>query len=347
MVTIRDVAKRAGVGIATVSRFMTDSGPVSEKTATRIGKAIEELHYRPSHLARSLPSGRSQTIGVYMPVIRGTFYASMLNRICMSLRENGLRMMVAIGSEPTKEREEVLQGVQFLAEHGCDGLLIMATALKTSDITELLEARPHLVMLNRMIPCYRARSFAPDHAAAGRLAAATLWDSGHRRFAAIEGNSYSLDNIARMRGFMEELARRDVDFARIPVVCGHFSPEGGRTAAAMLLKRHRGFTALFCASDESASGALSQLHQAGVSVPGDISVLGYDGLELAGYTAPPLTTIRIPWDDICVSAVHSLLNERYGFELPIKRSFAAEVLWRASVKVIGKKPINVPAGGKQ
>lgn len=346
MATIRDVAKRAGVGVATVSRFIAASGPVSEKAAKRISKAIEELQYRPSHLARSLPSGRSQTIGVYMPVITGTFYASMLNRICMTLRENGLRMMVAVGSEPSKEREEVLQGVEFLAEHGCDGLVIMATSLKTSDINDLLEAQPHLVMLNRMVPRFRARSFAPDHAAAGRLAAATLWDSGHRRFAAIEGNTYSLDNVARMRGFLDELASRGADVTHIPVVCGHFSPEGGRAAAAMLLERNRGFTALFCASDESASGALSHLHQAGVSVPSDVSVLGYDGLELSAYTAPPLTTIHIPWDDICISAVHSLLNDRYGSKLPVRRSFPAEVLWRASVNVVGRASISVHTGGK-
>lgn len=346
MPTIRDVAKRAGVGVATVSRFIASSGPVSEKAAKRIAKAIEELQYRPSHLARSLPSGRTQTIGVYMPVIHGSFYAAMLNRICMTLRDNGLRMMVAVGNETSSEREEILQGVQFLAEHGCDGLLVMATALKTADVNELLEARPHLVMLNRVVQRFRGRCFAPDHGAAGKLAATTLWESGHRRFAAIEGNTTSLDNIARMRGFLDELARCGADVERIPVVCGHFSPEGGKAAAAMLLDRHRGFTALFCASDESASGALSYLHQAGVSVPGDVSVLGYDGLELSGYTAPPLTTIRIPWDDICISAVHSLLNERYGSKLPIRRSFTAEVLWRTSVSVVGRAPIYVHSGGK-
>jgi LacI family transcriptional regulator len=108
------------------------------------------------------------------------------------------------------------------------------------------------------------------------------------------------------------------------------------TGAAELLERHKGFTALFCASDESATGALSYLHQVGVSIPGDVSVLGYDGLALTAFTAPPLTTIRIPWDDICASAVHSLVNERYGLKLPVKRSFAAEVVWRASVATIGR-----------
>lgn len=335
MTTIRDVAKKAGVGVATVSRFIAGKGPVSDKTAKKLKKAIALLDYRPSHAARSLPSGRTQTIGVYMPVIHGEFYAPMLNSICMALRHNGLRMMVAIGSDYRQEREEALQGTRFLAEHGCDGVVVMGTALTAQDVSDMLGAHEHVVLLNRIVQSFRNRCFAPNHREAGRLAATTLWEAGHRQIAAIEGITDSGDNVARMRGFLDELERLGADLGRIPVLSGHFSPDGGRVAAKNLVEQHRGFTAIFCASDESATGALSHLHQVGVSVPGDVSVLGYDGLELSAYTAPPLTTIRIPWDEICVSAVHSLANQRYGWELPVKRTFAPQVVWRASVKTIG------------
>lgn len=346
MPTIRDVAKKAGVGVATVSRYIAGKGPVAEKTATKIGKAIKALQYRPSYAARALPSGRTRTIGVYVPVIHGSFYPTMLHTICTTLRDNDLRMMVAIGTDANIEREETLQGIQFLDEHGCDGLVVMATALKNRDITELLQSHAHVALLNRKIDGFLGKCFTPDHVAAGRLAAAALWDSGHRRFAAIEGIADSIDNLARMRGFMNELARRGADVSKIPTVSGHFSPEGGKAATAMLLEYHRGFTALFCASDETASGALSWLHQAGISVPGDVSVLGYDGLTLSACTAPPLSTVCIPWEEICVSAVHAVLNERYGLTLPVKRSFAPQVVWRASVRVCDRAPLLVHSGGK-
>jgi LacI family transcriptional regulator len=344
MPTIRDVAKKAGVGVATVSRHIAGKGFVADKTAKKIRKAIEALQYRPSHLARSLPSGKTQTIGIYMPVIFGAFYAPMLHTICATLRKAGVRMMVAIGSDTCQERDQTLQGLQFLAEHGCDGLIAIGSTLKTSDVAALIGLRKHIAVLNRSLQGLRTKCFAPDHIAAGRLAAATLWDAGHRRIAAIEGNKQSVDNIARMRGFMDELAKRGADVDAIPVVCGHFSPEGGRDAAQTLLEQHGGFTALFCASDESAFGALSHLHEAGVSVPRDVSVLGYDGLQLTLCTAPPLTTIRIPWDEICVSGTHYVLNECYGSKLPVQRAFAAEVLWRESLNVIGHAASQVHAG---
>jgi LacI family transcriptional regulator len=347
MPTIRDVAKKAGVGVATVSRIIAGKGPVSEKTAKKVHKAIKALQYRPSYAARALPSGQTRTIGVYVPVIHGSFYPMMLNTICTTLRDNDLRMMVAIGSDTGKEREETLEGIEFLREHGCDGLIVMATTLKNQEIADQLQSHAHIVFLNRLMDGFRNKCFAPDHVAAGRLAAATLWDAGHRHIAAIEGITHSVDNAARMRGFLNELTHRGADPGKIPVVCGHFSPDGGKAAAAMLLKNHKGFTALFCASDETASGALSYLHQVGISVPGDISVLGYDGLVLSAYTAPPLSTVHIPWGEICVSAVHAVLNDRYGLKLPVKRSFPAKVVWRASVSVNDRAPLLVHSGGKQ
>jgi LacI family transcriptional regulator len=300
-----------------------------------VRKAVEELNYRPSHLARSLPTGQSRTIGVYLPVIHGSFYTPMLNTIYSALRANDRRMMVAFGTETKDERKEVMDGTRFLVDHGCDGLAVLGTAIERSDLEYLLGLQPHLVLLNRSIGRYRSHCFTPDHEAGGRLAANALWSGGHRRIAVIGGETGALDNIARLKGFFDELAKHDVDVKGIPTVCGHFSPAGGRAAAKVLLTHEEQYTAIFCANDESAVGALSFLHEAGLSVPRDISVMGYDGLDLAAYTAPPLTTVRIPWPEICVSALNHLLNECYSLSLPVKRAFAAEVLWHDSVARVG------------
>jgi LacI family transcriptional regulator len=254
-------------------------------------------------------------------------------------------MMVALGNKIDNERQELLEGAQFLVDHGCDGLLIMATALEPGDVKRLLQMQPHLVLLNRSFPRYRSRCFSPDHEAAGALAAATLWEAGHRRYAVIEGNVFSRNNTDRMRGFFDELTRRGVDVTSIPKMCGDFSPAGGMAAAKMLVERYEGFTALFCANDESATGALSYFYQAGITVPDDISVMGYDGLDLASFTAPPLTTVRLPWSEICVNALNHLLNDCYGLGLPVNRNFSTDVRWHGSVARVGRK-LRSHSGGK-
>ena len=336
MATIKDVAKKAGVGVGTVSRFMAGNGSVSERTAKRVRKTIEEMQFRPSHIARSLPTGQSRTIGVYLPVIHGSFFTPMLNTIYAALRANNRQMMVAFGDRIENDREDALESAHFLVDHGCDGLMIMGTALQSQDVDLLLQLQPNLVLLNRTFSRFRERCFTPDHEAAGRLAATTLWNAGHRLYAVIEGNTFTIDNVYRMRGFLGELAKRGADVERIPKLGGGFSPAGGKAAAEILLARYDGFTALFCANDESAIGALSYLHEAGIAVPGDLSVMGYDGIELASHTAPPLATVRLPWPEVCVSALNHLLNGCYGLDLPVKRSFPAEVLWHGSVARVGR-----------
>ncbi len=334
MPTIKDVAERAGVGIGTVSRVITGKGFVSEQTAKRVQKAIDALGYRPSPAARKLQAGKSQTIGVFLPVIRGSFYAPMLHSLYTVLQSRGRHMVVAFGQTVENERQEALDGAQFLIEHGCDGLIVMATALKLRDIETLLGLQPHLALLNQHFSRYSEMCFLPDHEAAGAVAARALWQLGHRRFAAIEGPEVSADNVLRMRGFYGELARLGADIDKIPRFHGDFMPKGGWTGVRSLLASKARFTALFCANDEMALGALSSLGHAGISVPEEISVMGYDGLDITTYTTPPLTTIGIPWPDIMLGAVNYLLNSCYGTKLPVERNQPATVLWRGSVAAV-------------
>jgi len=335
MPTIKDVAKRAGVGVGTVSRVITGKGFVSQQTAKRVKKAIDALDYRPSPAARKLQAGKSKTIGVFLPVIRGSFYAPILHNLYTVLQSRGRHMVVAFGQTVANERQEALDGVQFLVEHGCDGLLIMATALKQRDVEKLLSLQPRLALLNRHFAQYAEMCFLPDHEAAGATAARALWQLGHRRFAAIEGPEISADNVLRMRGFYKELAALGADVDGIPRFYGDFMPKGGWAGVRSLLADKTRFTALFCANDEMALGALSYLNHTGVAVPEDISVMGYDGLDITTYTTPPLTTIGIPWTDIVLSAVNYLLNSCYGSKLPVERNLPASVLWRGSVAAVG------------
>ena len=335
MSTIKDVAKRAGVGIGTVSRVITGRGFVSEQTAKRVQKAIDALGYRPSPTARKLQAGKSQTIGVFLPVIRGSFYAPILHSLYTELQARGRHMVVAFGQTVTNERQEALEGAQFLIDHGCDGLILMATALKLRDVENLITAQPRLALLNKHFDRYAEMCFVPDHEAAGASAARALWQLGHRRFATIEGPEISADNVLRMRGFYKELTALGAEVDRIPRFYGDFMPKGGWAGARSLIAGKVRFTALFCANDEMALGALSYLSHEGVAVPDDISVMGYDGLDITTYTVPPLTTIGVPWSEIVLSTVNYLLNICYATKLPVERNPPATILWRGSVAAVG------------
>lgn len=331
MATIKDVAKRAGVGLGTASRVIGGNGPVSEDAIRRVRKAIEELKFRPSYAARVLQKGQSQTIGVFVPLIQGSFYTPIVHAIYTAVRASGRHMVVDFGQTPESERQDALAGAEFLADRGCDGLIMMGTALKPEDIPRIAERQPRFVMLNRSIPGLQERCFNPDHRAAGAAAARALYEAGHRRLAVIEGRKTAHDNTLRMRGFEEALRKYGIDPEQVPRVRGDFSPESGRAGARELLGRDTRFTALFCANDEMAIGAISYLREAGVDVPGQCSVMGYDGIDLSALTVPALTTVLIPWREVATNALHHLLNLCYGSSLPVQRDIPAQVLWRGSV----------------
>jgi len=338
MVTIKDVARRAGVGLGTASRAIAGTGSVSAKAASRVHKAVEELNFRPSHAARVLQKGQSQTIGVFVPLIQGSFYTPILHAIYTALRVTGRHMVVDFGHTLESERQDALDGAEFLVDRGCDGLIVMGTRLRPKDVQTLMALQPKTVLLNRSAPEFADRCFNPDHKAAGGKAAHTLWEAGHRRLAVIEGPPTSTDNVLRLRGFYDELKARGIDVESIPRVSGDFSPTSGAEGVKALLDTGNKFTALFCANDESALGALAYLQQIGVSVPNDLSVMGYDGIDLSGFTVPPLTTVMIPWRNIVTSGLNHLLNLCYGTDYAVERDQPPQVLWRGSVKRLKVRP---------
>jgi LacI family transcriptional regulator len=338
MATIKDVARLAGVGVGTASRVVSGRGSVAVATAERVRKAIAELEFRPSHAARSLLSGSSQMIGVYIPVLKGTFYTPILGTIDTELRETGRHMVVAFGCGDGDARQQAIEGIEFLVERGCDGLVVMSNALHEEDIRSLGSKQDKLVMLNHYFANVADQCFTADHEQGGVLAAQALLKMQHRKFAVIGGPQTSPDNVARIDGFMGELRREGVSAAQVVTVDSDFSPEGGWAAARSLVSSGHQFTALFSANDEMAVGALAYFQQAGISIPGTISVLGYDDTYSAEYSAPQLTSVHIPWRQITLNGLRWLLNRCYGEIQPVLRKFPVSVTWRASVVMAPSVP---------
>jgi LacI family transcriptional regulator len=187
------------------------------------------------------------------------------------------------------------------------------------------------VLLNHSSDSLPGQCFSADHHAGGVLAARTLLERGHRKIAVIAGPATSPDNVDRINGFLDELALAGVDTGTLWIAESDFSPEGGWASAAELVASNQQFTALFCANDEMAVGALSYFQQAGIAVPAQVSVLGYDDTPSAEFSAPRLSTVHIPWRDVTLSGLNALLNRCYGGARPEARGFPISLTERASL----------------
>lgn len=335
MATIKDVARLAGVGLGTASRVVSGKGSVSPATLERVKKAIDELGFRPSHAARALLSGSSRMIGVYIPVLSGTFYTPILQIIDTELRAAGLHMVVAFGVGLGDARRQAIDGIDFLLERGCDGLIVMTGALLEEDIAALGAKRRQLVALNHSFAGIPDQCFMVDHRLGGRLAARTLLEHGHRDIAIVAGPASLIDNVERVEGFKAELEESGIDTGKLWVAESDFSPAGGWAAAKALIESGNPCSALFCANDEMAVGALSYFQEAGIRVPHDLSVIGYDDTPSAEFSAPRLTSVRMPWREMTLNGLNALLNRCYDLQRPVERSFPVSVTLRASLAQAG------------
>jgi len=346
MATIVDVAKRAGVGLGTASRAISGRGSVSADALARVNEAVAALNFKPSNIARALSTKTLGMLGVYVPDYSDDFYGKILQTIDAELRAVNRHMVAAngFGAGASEARKRALDGVQFLIERQCDGVLVMSNALRPSDHAALWKEMPRMVLLNRHSSTHPEHAFSSDHREAGRLAARALLARGHREIACIGGPQSAPDNVDRMSGFHAELALHGVRVPRSLQADGDFAFASGHAAADTLIARGpRRFSALFCANDAMAMAALSRFVQAGARVPEDLSVLGYDDSALATYTTPALTTVRIPIRSAAENGCRYLLNLCYGMALPVEREFPPEIVWRGSIAAGPHAPLPLEA----
>jgi LacI family transcriptional regulator len=330
--TIKDVARLAGVGLGTASRAISGHGSVAPATRQRVEQAVQALAFEPQRGPRRRLAKSMDPIGVYVPSFTGNFYAPLMESVQAELRAVGGQLIAACGGGAGDERQQALQGIDFLARRPCVGVVVAAPALTDADVVALQRRFAHLVFVNRNATGDARQCFAIDHELGGRLAARALLDRGHTRIACIAGRDDAQDNTDRMGGFHAELAEHGL---RVPAELranGNFTFAGGHAATRELLQRAPGgFSALFCANDAMAVAAIARLARANLRVPDDVSVLGFDDSDLATYTSPQLTTVRIPVEHMAANACRYLLNECFGLAQAVVHDFRPLVVWRQSV----------------
>jgi len=329
--TIRDVAARAGVSHQTVSRVINRNPNVAEPTRERVLSAIRELGYVPSPMAQGLISNRTHSLGVVTDDISDQFFARAVAGAEAEARRRGYYLM--IGSlEPD---EDELGYLRLMLERRVEGLILARPSVPIP-IEHLVPARsagiPLVALALSELPGFTVVDV--DNRRGGFDATAYLLEHGHRSIATIVGPHDWPSATARLTGYRDALAGAGIpEDPALVERAADWGLESGRVAAARLLGRRVPFTALFAHSDLTAVGAIRELRAAGLRIPEDVSVVGFDDVPIAAFVEPPLTTIHQPMHEVGELAARLVLDQLAGGE-PLDESkhlLAAELVARESV----------------
>lgn len=328
MATIYEVSRLAGVSLATVSRVINDSSRVTSKTRDKVIAAMQELDYRPNTVAQSLASNRSNCVGVLVSEVYGPVFGELLSGIEDELSESGKFTIFATGhSDAEKERE----AINFLISRNCDALILHVEALDDEFLTSGMGGELPFVLLNRRVPGLEDRCIVLDNEQGGYDAAALLLKQGHSSVAYISGPLDWSDASQRLAGHRRAFKEHGEEIDERLLVEGDYSEASGSSAMAQLVQKGVPFTAVVCANDEMAAGVLETARSNGITVPEDLSIVGFDNSPVSRYVHPKLSTIDFPVRDMGRMAAHWVLQNVYGGNgLDIQNVFEPRVVERAS-----------------
>ena len=298
-VSIKQVAKLAGVSIATVSRCINMPEKVTEKTRLKVQDAILQTGYSPNTLAQSFRRGRTNLVMVVLPSVGDPFFTAVMRGIRSAARTKGYSIVIQETQFNTMSADEI---GAMLVSRQTDGIILLASMSPFG--TEILSAQSHK-RLPIVIGCETVSpelsgfpSVHIDNVAAAREATNYLIDQGHERIAMIYGQASSLLTKDRELGYRAAMDEAGLTIENGWVLDGQLTIAGARHSTRGLLEHPQRPTAIFCATDEMAIGALHEVRAAGLTVPRDISIVGFDDIRYAEVTEPPLTTIRQPAEEI-------------------------------------------------
>jgi LacI family transcriptional regulator len=313
MATMRDVAERAGVSVTTVSHVINETRPVSRELKERVLAVMHELGYQPNLLARGLRRGETCTIGVVVPDSTNPYFAEVTRGVEDCSFGEGYSVILC-NSDGDPHKEQIYANV--LAEKQVDGIIFVSVALAEAQVCALQGQEVPVVVINRKVPWASFDSIMTDNARGGWLATQHLLELGHRRIGCITGPSDLTPSAERIDGYRRALEESGLTVDDRLVIKGGFNFDGGYAAARVLLALPDRPTALFACNDLMAVGAMRAAQELGLEVPNDLSVVGYDDIELVSFITPPLTTIYQPKHEIGVVAATMLLERMQDFCLP-------------------------------
>ncbi|MFC5650613.1 LacI family DNA-binding transcriptional regulator [Paenibacillus solisilvae] len=303
--TIYDVAKEAGVSIATVSNAINGKGKLSNKKRDEIFKVMERLQYKPSVIASALMGKKTYTIGLLIPDVSNPFFSEIARSVEDLAHSEGYSVIVC--STDNKD-DRVEKYIRLLEQKSVDGILI-GTGVENADILrQLTEKSLSIVMIAREAVSLKVHSVLTDNFKGGALAAEHLLSKGHRRIAVLSENFKVTSSFERVRGFRFALFEAGIALDEADIISCDSSIRDGKRAAAALIRRENSPSAIFCCNDLLAIGALQAAKETGVRVPEQLSIIGFDDTILSTVTNPALTTIAQPMDQMVKLAFDLLIR---------------------------------------
>lgn len=299
------MARLAGVSVTAVSRHLNGNIKLPDETVAMIEDAVRELGYRPNPHARSLSRGRSDTIGLVIPDIGNPYFGKLAAAVERAARSNGLALVLcATLNEAEREKEYLRQ----LATNYLDGLIFVTNRGKDPTLADLInDTNRRVVILDEDVEGARGSKIFCDNKQAGYLATRHLVEAGHRRIAVMFGPETMMSTRDRLAGCQAAIADLAPDASFTALLCGDYTPDHGRRAAAEILDRHDDTTALIASNDETAIGALEVFAARRIRVPDDLSLIGFDDVSPFHLFNPPLTSIRQPAQSMGRRAVELLI----------------------------------------
>ena len=284
--TIRDVAQRATVSVASVSRVLNGAGPVAEATRQRVLEAVEALQYVPHSGARSLSTSKTQTVGVILPDLYGDFFSELIRGLDVAAREHGYHLIVSSSHDDAEEASAAIRSMRGRV----DGLIVLSPHLDAANLAASLAGRLPIVLMNGGPGETGRPSIVVDNHGGAVAAVQHLLALGRRRIAHIAGPAGNLEAESRLAGYVEAMAGAGL---KPDVVEGDFNQGSGHRAGARLMAGPARPDAVFAANDMMAIGAMLAFQEAGVRCPEDVAVVGFDDVPVAALVRPSLTTLRI------------------------------------------------------
>ena len=326
MVTSRDVARRAGVSQATVSRVIQGRSNVRLATKERVEKALHELGYVPNAMARAMRTQRSGIVGVVVARLTNPFFPQLLDALREALADEGM-MMFLWSSDGNGDRAAIaaFKGMSLDS-------VIFTTAQSDSEVlSEAIELHVPMVLINRSIDWVRCDQVTSDNSSGGASVAEYFVANGHSRVGLVGGDPRTSTGLERSLGFASKMKELGHPLADSMHHTCDFTHEAGMTATQAMLRDPSPPTAIFCANDLLAFGALSAAEVEGVRVPDDLWIVGYDDIDMASWPIFNLTTVRQPTSDMAKSAVAALVERSVDPSRPFRHlRFASELIVRGS-----------------
>jgi LacI family transcriptional regulator len=330
--TIKDIARVAGVSVTTVSRALNGYSDVNEKTRQKIAAVARELNYSPNTLARGLVMQKSKTIGLLVSGIsRESVKDNFTFEVLCGVNERASTLgydLILFNTNTMMQREKTY--TQLCRERRVDGAIIQGIKKEDPYLKEVVESDIPCVLVDIPVHSNSVGYVTTDNALGAKKAVEHLASLGHKHIGMINGHEDAFVSQERLNGYREALKECGFSFRSEWVVSGNFEEKKAEKAARELINRHKEVTAIFCASDLMALGALKACKELGLHVPKEMSIVGYDNIVLASYSSPNLTTVGQEVYQIGYEAADLLIEMLEGKETNMKRYLDTKLIIRES-----------------